>query len=195
MLAHARPVQGMEPYSTLDAEGLILCAGMHASERLFSRGLKAAWDALWTMKQFSTLDWERLEHWVYRARIPRGFWVPMRVLSDALELPFPQEFLSYTPRDTRQQKLEATAQRYLFRVVESPLTLNPFSRYALFLLLHDSWLDRGHSLASWVGEQAAKSPRGIGWPATAEAFRHMPRQLRQVMGHWRQYRQTRVREA
>ena len=53
-----------------------------------------------------------------------GFCVPMRVLSGALELLFPQESLCYTPQDVRQLKLEAIAQRYLFRVVESPLTLN-----------------------------------------------------------------------
>jgi len=119
----------------------------------------------------------------------------MQVLSRALELPLPQEFLDHAPQDARQQKLEAVAQLCLFRAVDSPLALNPFSRNALLLLLHDSWIDRGRSLASWVGEQATKSPGGMHWSAAAQAFSHMPRHLRQVMGYWRQYRQTLVKEA
>jgi hypothetical protein len=41
----------MDPLYTLDPEGFLLHAGMHASAHLFAYGLKTVWDLLWALFQ------------------------------------------------------------------------------------------------------------------------------------------------
>ena len=193
MLAHARPVDGMDPLDTLDPEGFLLHAGMHASTHLFTHGLKTAWDLRWVLKRFEELDWDRLTSWVQASRMPRGFWVPVRVLCRELEIPIPLEFLARAPVDRRQRKLETIARARLFSAMEGVFDLNPFSKTGVFLLLHDSWRGWGRYLASLVGREAAEARRSARHNVPAQAFPRLPQQFRQAWFHWQQYRRALAR--
>jgi hypothetical protein len=126
-------------------------------------------------------------------RVPRGFWVPLRVLCQELELPVPEEFLRYAPADTQQRNLEVIARRRLFQESEGPAALNPFTRNAVFLLLHDSWLGRARYLASWVAGRKIKAGGNLQHTVSDLPFTHAVAQLRQALGHWRQYRRALAR--
>ena len=193
MLAHARPVDGMDPLDTLDPEGFLLHAGMHASTHLFTHGLKTAWDLRWVLKRFEDLDWDRLTSWVQASRIPRGFWVPVRVLCRELEIPIPLEFLARAPVDRRQRKLETIARARLFSAMEGVFDLNPFSKTGVFLLLHDSWRGWGRYLASLVGREEAEARRSARHNVPAQALPRLPQQFRQAWFHWQQYRRALAR--
>jgi hypothetical protein len=193
MLAHAHLVDGMDPLDTLDPEGFLLHAGMHASTHLFTHGLKTAWDLLWVLERFEELDWDRVTRWVQASRMPRGFWVPVRVLCRELEIPIPLEFLARAPVDRRQRKLETIARARLFSAMESAFDLNPFSKTAVFLLLHDSWRGCGRYLTSLVGREAAEARRSARHHVPAQAFTQLPQQLRQALFHWQQYRRALAR--
>jgi hypothetical protein len=193
LLGSTRPVRGLDPFLTLDPEGFLLHTMMHASTHLFSQGLKTAWDLLWVLDRFAPLDWERLARWVSMTRVPRGFWVPFRVLCQDLEIPVPEEFLRYAPADTRQCNLEVIARRRLFQELEGSAALNPFSRNAVFFLLHDSWLSRARYLISWFEGQKIKSQGNLQRTVSDLAFTHTVAQLRQALAHWRQYRRALAR--
>ena len=193
MLAHACPIESMDPLDTLDPEGFLLHAGMHASTHLFTHGLKTPWDLRWMPERFEGLDWERLTGWVQSSRVPRGFWVPVRVLCRELEIPMPLEFLARAPVDLRQRQLETIARARLFAAMEGAFDLNPFSKTAVFLLLHDSWRGWGGYLASLVGWEAAEARHSARHNVPGQAFTRLPQQLRQAWFHWQQYRRALAR--
>lgn len=190
MLAHIRPLPGQASLYTLDAEGFLLHAGMHTTTNLFSLGLKTAWDFLWVLQKFAQLDWDRLTQWVSGSRLPRGFWVPVRVLYHELAIPFPHAFLSCAPADARQRKLETIARHRLFYELEGPFDLNPFSKNAVFLWLHDSWIDRARYLATLAGGTAAEARHSAQRNVASQSLSQLPQQFRQALLHWRQYRRA-----
>jgi hypothetical protein len=188
MLARAQPLGPLERLDTLDPEGLLLHAMVHCSQNVFSHGLRAAWDVLAILRMASQLDWDRLARWVSATRVPRGFWVPTAVLSRELGLPVPPDFLRGVPRDALQRDLEAIARRRLFRVAERVGELDPFSRNAVLLLLHDSLRTRARylgTLCRWAAVRprgrrrvsAPSSPRGAG---LRQAWRHLHQYRRAV---------------
>jgi hypothetical protein len=189
MLARLDPVEGLEPLSTLSPEGLLIHAGVHASAHLYAYGLKTAWDLFWIRGRFPELDWELLARWVGAARLPRGFWVPIRVLSEDLSIPLSSVLMRKAPQDARELKLERFARHRLFSVLEGPFDLNPFSKTAVFLLLHDSWSGRAEYLAGLREKNSAA--------ARATARRQYPlsssqiwRQIREALVEWRRYRRS-----
>jgi hypothetical protein len=186
MLAQSLPVGGLDPLHTLSPEGLLLHAGMHASAHLFSNGLKAAWDVLWISSRFPELEWDLLARWVAVSRLPRGFWVPVRVLAQELSIPLPPEFLRQARVDRRQLKLEIIARHRLFSALERPLELNSFSKNGVFLLLHDSWL-------GWVRYMAAEARDTVRLQHPPQSFQRVCRQLPEALSQWRRYRRALVR--
>lgn len=186
MLAQSLPVGGLDPLHTLSPEGLLLHAGMHASAHLFSNGLKAAWDLLWISSRFPELEWDLLARWVAVSRLPRGFWVPVRVLAQELSIPLPPEFLRQARVDRRQLKLEIIARHRLFSALERPLELNSFSKNGVFLLLHDSWL-------GWVRYMAAEARDTVRLQHPPQSFQRVCRQLPEALSQWRRYRRALVR--
>jgi len=186
MLANARPVATIEPLATLSPEGLLLHAGVHASSHLFAYGLKTAWDLLWVIRRFPELDWDRLADWVNAGGLPRAFWVPVRVLAQELSIPLPVDFLRHAPSDRRETNLETMARHRLFSALEGPFDMNPFSKTGVFLLLHDSWMDRLRYLSGLREENAAE--------ARSAAQQHHPmrtsKQLREAFSMWRRYRRS-----
>ena len=195
MLAHASPVDGLNPLCTLNPAGLLLHAGMHASSHLFSCGLKTAWDLLWICSRFPELEWDTLARWVKASRLPRGFWVPVRVLSQELSIPPPLEFLQQAPVDRRQLNLETIARHRLFSAVEGPFDLNPFSKTGVFLLLHDSWIGRVRYLAALREGKAAESRANARQHHPSQSFHQMWRQLREALLQWRRYQRSLARPA
>jgi pyruvate-formate lyase-activating enzyme len=194
MLAHARPVPGMEPFAALDPEGFLLHAGVHVSTHLFSLGLKTAWDILWVLERFPTIDWERLARWVETLRAPRGFWTPVRVLCRELSLAVPQKFLQRSPADARQRRLDVIARHRLFHIFDGPEALNPVSRNAIFLFLHDSWFGRARYLASWCKGRTVKAQGDMRRVATGNDLTVLKQSLREALLHWRQYRRALARD-
>jgi len=194
MLAHARAVDG-ENLFALDGEGLLLHAGIHASTHLFAYGLKTAWDILWVLQHFPDLDWDRLVHWVGSCRLARGFWVPVRVLSHELEIPFPNEFLRRAPADRLQQKLEMVARHRLFNAMEGAFDLNPITKNGVFLLLHDSWIGGAQYLLSLAGGNAAEARHTAQSAVASQSFTQLPRQCREAIFHWRSYRRALANQA
>jgi hypothetical protein len=193
LLAQARRVDGADSLFTLDPEGFLLHAGMHATTHLFSYGLKTAWDLHWVLRRFHELDWARLAGWVRMSRLPRGFWVPVRVLCQELEIPIPQEFLSWAPVDQRQRHLETIARHRLFAAREGPFELNPFSKTAVFLLLHDSWLGALRYLTMLCGREATEARHSARRNLPSPALSQLARQLREALFHWQQYRRALAR--
>jgi hypothetical protein len=187
MLSRARPLEETRLY-TLDPEGMMLHAGMHASSHLFSHGLKTAWDLQWLLKHFTDIDWDRLTSLIESARIPRGFWTPIRVLCHQLDIPLPNEFLCRAPGDKRQQELELIASHLLFSTCEGAYELNPFSKNALFLRLHDSWTGRARYLIDLLGGPQAESRRSARNHAPSQSIKQTPRQFYQALSHWREFR-------
>ncbi len=187
MLARARPLRLADGFGTLDAEGLLLHALVHCSQSCFSHGLRAAWDVLAILRAEPGVDWDRLARWVGAMRAPRGFWVPAAVLARELDLPLPADFLRQAPRDALERDLETVAGHRLFRVVERTGELDPLSRNALLLLLHDSLGARVRYLGA-LGRWAAVRPRGRSAPRGPRAPQVGP--LRQAWRHFRQYRRA-----
>lgn len=192
MLRRVRPLASADRLDTLDPEGLLLHSLVHCSQHCFSHGLRAAWDVLAVLRTGRDVDWDRLAAWVKSLRAPRGFWVPAAVLSRELGLPVPPELLRGVPRDALERNLEAVAVRRLFRVAERVDELDPVSRNAVLLLLHDSVAARARYLgvlSRWAlvrpGRRtgaARSTPSGVG-------------RLRQAWRHFRQYRHAVKRAA
>jgi hypothetical protein len=190
MLERARPLERADGFDALDAEGLLLHAVVHCSQSCFSHGLRTAWDILAILRTDPGLDWDRLGRWVRAMRAPRGFWVPAGVLAGELGLPLPSEFLRQVPRDALERDLETVAGRRLFRVAERTGELDPISRNALLLLLHDSLGARARYLGA-LGRWAMTRPRGQ--PAPRGASRTVAAEagpLRHAWRHFRQYRRA-----
>jgi hypothetical protein len=120
---------------------MLLHSLMHCSKHLFAHGLKAAWDVCWILDR-SEVDWERLERWVAKSGMRRGFWLPLLELSSELSLPVPESFLRRAPRDRRGHKLATIARRHLFGKTHFPMQDNPWVCHALYLLMSDSWPHR-----------------------------------------------------
>jgi hypothetical protein len=192
MLARARPAASVERIDTLDPEGLLLHAVVHCAQHCFSHGLRAAWDILAILRANPDIDWDRLARWVRGMRAPRAFWVPAAVLSGELGLALPADFLRGVPRDRLERDLEAVAGRRLFRVAERVDELDPLSRNALLLLLHDSLGARARYLAAlcrWAAVRPGRKPARDGSPGVGAPG------LRQAWQHFRQYRRAVARAA
>jgi hypothetical protein len=187
MLRRAQPLEWAEGFDTLDAEGLLLHALVHCSQGCFSHGLRAAWDVLAILRGDPAIDWDRLARWVRGMRAPRGFWVPAAVLARELDLPLPADFLREVPRDALERNLETVTERRIFRVAERTGELDPLSRNALLLLLHDSAGARLRYLGA-LGRWGALRPRGRSTPRRSVAADAGP--LRRAWRHLRQYRRA-----
>jgi hypothetical protein len=190
MLAEQRPITGMEPLHTLSPEGLMLHAGIHVSSHLFSNGLKTAWDLTWISRRFPELDWKHLARLIESARLPRAFWTPVKSLAEELSLPLPEEFLRQAPNDPRQKKLENIARHLLFAAIEGPFDLNPMTKTAVFLTLHDSFLGRVRYLISLLGADAAESRAAADRHHPSQSLRHARRQFREARAQWRSYQRS-----
>jgi len=138
MLKASTPLEDWHGLHRLDSAGFLLHAGMHSATTLFSVGLKAAWDIAEALEHGSGPDWERVADWVGGTRVRRAFWTLVRGLDSALQLGIPGEFSSRSPDDRRQARLDRIARRRLFSSIDGPLSVNPWTKTAVILFLHDS---------------------------------------------------------
>jgi hypothetical protein len=165
---------------------------VHCSQHCFSHGLRAAWDILAILRSAPDLDWDRIARWVRGMQAPRGFWVPVAVLSRELGLPIPSELLREVPRDALQRNLETVAARRLFRVAERVDELDAITRTGMMLLLHDSIAARARYLGT-VSRWAVRRPGRK--PAPAGGSHPRVGGVRQAWRHFRQYRRAVSRAA
>ena len=186
LIACARSVADFESLTTLNPEGLMLHAGLHASAHLFAHGLKTAWDLLWIQRRFQDLDWDRLAAWVKACRVPRAFWTPVRVLAQELALPVPSTFLGRASNDRNRLKLESIARARIFSAREGPFDLNPFTKTWVFLLFCETWSDRLTYVATLRKGTAAEARRSARKNHPA-AMRQRWREIREAFTQWRRH--------
>lgn len=196
MLAHTRgvPDRGFEHLRTLSPEGVILHCAVHTAVHQFSGGFKAAWDLWWILASGEDIDWEQLHSWVDVTRVRRAFWGVLCVLASELELPVPFEFLRRAPRDRQQRKIELIARRRLFHAFDRTRELNPFSRYGVLLLLHNSRWDRLVFMAGILGKHLQRL-RTIGRPSELISFTGIPGLLRGAISDWLRFRKASAGDA
>ena len=189
MLARVQPAPGYAALDTLDPEGMLLHAIAHATTHLFGQGQKSGWDVEHLVAGAGRpLDWPRLTQWVQACRVPRAFWVPCRVLAQQLGLPLAPELLAAAPSDRRQRQLETIARRRLFTAVEGQFAVNPLSRTAVFLLLHDGTRARLAYLRWLSGPEASEARRSAGQRVSAQRFSALPGHLAEALRQLRQLR-------
>ena len=191
MLTRARPLSDLGSLSTLDTEGMLLHALVHSSAHVFSHGLRAAWDLVWLLERFPSIDAARLAEWVQRLAMPRSFWVPADVVSKGF-VPLPDEVMSSVPRDDRQRRLERVADLRMFSAIENAYAINPISKNGFFLLLHDSTVGRARHVATLFRPEERESRRSAARMLKddeALADRSLlALQLREGLTHWKQFR-------
>ena len=127
--------------------------------------------------------------------------MPVAVLTRDLQLPLPTTFLSRAPDDEQQRGLELVARHRLYSALEGTLELNPFSKTAVFLWLHDRWQDRAGYLAACMTQEArearaageAREARGTPGQGSNGQERMLLGQLREGMMQWRQYKDALAR--
>ncbi|HVF85732.1 MAG TPA: nucleotidyltransferase family protein, partial [Abditibacteriaceae bacterium] len=190
MLRHARSLQSdaLQGLQTLDAEGMLLYSAVHLSKHLFAHGLKTAWDFVWIMDRFPSLDWNRVANLARRTGMNRGFWVPVCVLCRELAIPFPASFLKRAPRDRRQRKMETLAHRHLFGTTSFVFEDNPWICQALYAMLADSWRHRvrlGFRLVFGKESRRLRHERQKNDPSYGHS--HLQK-LRGALVKWRQLR-------
>jgi MoaA/NifB/PqqE/SkfB family radical SAM enzyme len=191
MLARRRHVPGLSRLATLDSEGALLHAVVHCTSHLFAHGVKAAWDVCEYLNE-GEIDWERLGRWVSQLAAPRAFWTLFNTITHELRLDVPADFLSCSPRDVKQLRLEAIARLRAFSASDTSEELNPFSKNAVFLLLCDSTVARARQLASLLGPEAMVA-RSMNWryqtkqSATPLAVR-LQSEIAEAWWQWREYR-------
>ena len=158
MLRRAQPLPHLPSLSTLDTEGMILHALVHSSAHIFSHGLRAAWDIVWLLERFPSIDRMRLARWVRQLAMPRAFWVPGNVISKGI-VPLVDDLMLETPRDERQRRLERVADVRMFSAIETAYEINPISKNGFFLMLHDSNVGRARHVASLFRREERESRR------------------------------------
>jgi len=189
MLACVEPAPGYACLDTLDPEGLILHAIAHATTHLFGQGQKTGWDVEHLLAGAGRpIDWPRLTRWVQACRVPRAFWVPCRVLAQDLGLPLAHGLLAAAPVDRRQRQLETIARRRLFTAVEDQFAINPLSRTAVFLLLHDGLRARLAYLLWLSGPAASEARRSAGRRVSTQRLSALPGHLHASLRQLRQFR-------
>ncbi len=174
---------------TLCREGMVLHAISHVTTHLFAYGSKAAWDvALLRRTATVPIDWTLVQRWAQELRVPRAFWVPARVLNEQLDLGLPDHLLLQAPHDRRQRQLETIARRRLFLACETTAELNPLSRTAVTLLLHDGLRRRLRYVRWWLGPEAGIA-RGTARRLTPnQGLAALPGHLREALRQFRQFR-------
>lgn len=169
------PLDGWPGLRRLDPAGFLLHTAMHSGTTLFSVGLKAAWDMASVIEGHTAPDWNRLTDWVGRSKVPSGFWTPVRTLDSVLQLGIPGAFLARSPAGQRQGRLDVIARRRLFSSFDGPYDLNPWTKNAIFLLLHDSMAARGRYLYALLDPTSREARR-----SSADAGFSIAR----LKGHW-----------
>ena len=191
MLAQARPLpQGCwSSLATLSLEGMVLHCLMHTTTHLFAQGGKAGWDVAFLVRHAgAAFDWQAVARWAAASRVPRAFWAPARVVAEELDLPLPADLFAAGPTDGRQRQLELIARRRLFGPAESADEINPLSRTAVFLLLHDGLPRRLGYLAWLLGPEAGESRRTARKRAVTQRLSSLPAHLRQALVQYRHFR-------
>lgn len=191
MLGRTKPLSDLPALSTLDTEGMILHALVHSSAHVFSYGLRAAWDVVWLLERFSSIDGVVLGKWVRQLAMPRSFWVPAQVVFKSFGQ-LPVALMEGVPRDDRQHRLQRVADLRMFSAIENAFELNPISKNGFFLILHDSTFGRARHVAALFRPEeresrrsAAKMLKDVKAPGSHSL---LALRLREGMTHWKQFR-------
>ena len=88
---------------------------MHSASHLFGCGLKAAWDVAWTLDRHETIDYDRVVEWADRCAMTAGFWLPARILKDALDLPLPERLFEHAEDGVKYDVLQRVSRGLAIR--------------------------------------------------------------------------------
>lgn len=167
MLSRTQPLSAFGSLRTLDSEGMMLHAMMHCASHVFAYGLRTAWDVARLIEQNPALDVGRLKAWIDSCAMPTGFYLPARVMSEALEIPMPPELLSGGSKNPRFSVLERVLRQRLFVAMEGTWELNPITKHALFFMLHETTRGRVFHAASMFGKYERESRADASRKSTA----------------------------
>jgi len=170
------------PLATLDAEGMLVHTLMHSASHLFGCGLKAAWDVAWTLDRHETIDYDRVVKWSDRCAMTAGFWLPARILKDALDLPLPERLFPHAADEIKYDVLQHFLRQRMFVAMEGTSELNPFSKHALLMLLHSTWRGRLLHVSSLFRAEEREARRGN--PANGT----LATQLRETYTQYQRYK-------
>jgi hypothetical protein len=185
------PGEDLPALRSLCREGMVLHAISHLTTHLFAFGSKAGWDVALLMRTATVpIDWDLVQRWAEASRVPRAFWVPARVLNQHLDLGLPAELLLHAPNDTRQRQLERIARHRLFLACETTAELNPLSRTAVTLLLHDGLRRRLGYARWWLGPEAAIARRTARRLTPNQGLAGLAGHSREAFRQFRRFRRT-----
>jgi MoaA/NifB/PqqE/SkfB family radical SAM enzyme len=191
MLNQRATLPAFSHLTTLDAEATLLHAVVHCTSHLFAHGFKTAWDIADCLRS-ERFDWDRLERWVAAMNIPRAFWTPFNALRRELGIQAPDAFLTRSPRDPKQVRLETIARRRAFSANEVAEEINPFSKNAIFVMMCDTLAARARVLSSLLQREAADARRSNWQYMTQQSATSLTTELRsQLLEAWRQWRDYR----
>lgn len=161
MIGSARALRApeMRGLRVMKPEAMLLHCVMHCAKHGWSHGLKAAYDVVWICQRFPNLNWHWLARLVARTGMKRGFWTPLTVLTQELELPVPALFLAGAPNDLRARKLQKLARRQLFGSGPTDWEHNPWIVHPFYALQSDSWLHRARHIAGLARDVSALAGR------------------------------------
>jgi hypothetical protein len=184
MLRDRRPTPDWPALDTFAPAALVLHDVVHAAASFYAFGLKTAWDLRVILDGAPDVDWDTVARWANALAAPRAFWVPMRVLVEALELDVPRALLRMAPADAGGRRAEELARRRLFRATERFVDLDVLSKAGMMLLLHHNLRGRARYLAAklwWRGAHPATWGQAVGRARRADLLRQA----------WRNYRKFR----
>jgi hypothetical protein len=194
MLEHTVKLNAFPALETLDAEGMLLHTLVHSSAHLYSRGLKASWDVEWLSQFSSQIDWNRVVRWAQSCAMPSAFFVPATVMSREMNLPSLEGVSFAQPTSRRARALERIASARLFMAREGAFEMNPITRNAFQLLLHDRWRDRLDYVRTVTGRDESESRRNSA-RRQKKSEQTPSRLIAEALGHFRAYRRATLEEA
>lgn len=188
ILAQAVRLDAFPALETLDVEGMLLHTLVHSSAHLYSRGLKASWDVEWLIQYSTQIDWNRVVQWARSCAMPAAFFVPAAVMSRELSLPSLERVTFAKPTSRRARAVERIASARLFTAREGAFEMNPITRNAFQLLLHDRWRDRLDYVRTVTGRDESEARR------QKKSKQASTKLIAEALGHFRAYRRATLEE-
>ena len=114
-----------------------------------------------------------------------GFWLPARILKDVLDLPLPARLFQHEADEEKYDLLQHFLRQRMFIAMEGTSELNPFSKHALFMLLHSTWRGRIRHVSSLFRPEERESRKANPTNGTLAS------QLRETYTQYRRYKSLR----
>lgn len=169
MLASSQRVKGWQALRILSPEANILHISVHLVHEGYTHGLKTFWAFRYLLGAASDhgLDIDTLLRWVGQMSLSRGFWIPLQIAMDDLNLAFPEDLRGYFPEGRRQSRLLGYARNRVFTLLDHRQGGFLMQKLPHDLLLADNVREWLEVLAEELSPSGMKTrieyARTIGW--------------------------------